>query len=146
MQVDPNKVSAGILRFIGMCNYLSAFSPNLSAVVKPIRMQTQEGAKFIWSKVQQDAFDKAKQIISSAPVLMFYNIHKPAILQVDASDDGLGGALLQPNTEGKLQPVAFTSCSLNPTEQRYSQIEKECLTICSCFQKFDQWLYGKTGI
>ena len=120
MQVDPNKVSAGILRFIGMCNYLSAFSPNLSAVVKPIRMQTQEGAKLIWSKVLQDAFDKAKQIISSAPVLMFYNIHKPAILQVDASDDGLGGALLQPNTEGKLQPVAFTSCSLNPTEQRYS--------------------------
>ena len=27
MQADPNKVSAGILRLIGMCNYLSAFTP-----------------------------------------------------------------------------------------------------------------------
>ena len=96
--------------------------------------------------MQQDDFDKATQIISSAPVLMFYEIHRPAILQVDASDDGFGGALLQQNTEGKLQPVAFTSCSLNPTEQRYSQIEKECLAICSCFQKFDHWLHGKTDI
>ena len=35
---------------------------------------------------------------------------------------------------------------MNPTEQRYSQIKKECLAICNCFEKFDQWLYGKTDI
>ena len=35
---------------------------------------------------------------------------------------------------------------MSPTEQRYSQIEKECLAICNCFQKFDQWLYGKADI
>ena len=35
---------------------------------------------------------------------------------------------------------------MNPTEQRYSQFEKECLAICNCFEKFDQWLYGKTDI
>ena len=33
-----------------------------------------------------------------------------------------------------------------PTEQRYCQIEKECLAICNCFHEFDQWLYGKCGI
>ena len=32
---------------------------------------------------------------------------------------------------------------MNPAEQRYFQIEKECLAICNCFKKFDQWLYGK---
>ena len=35
---------------------------------------------------------------------------------------------------------------MSPTEQCYSQIEKECLAICNCFQKFDQWLYGKSDI
>ena len=35
---------------------------------------------------------------------------------------------------------------MSPTEQRYSQLEKECLAICNCFQKFDQWLYGKSDI
>jgi len=28
----------------------------------------------------------------------------------------------------------------------YSQIEKECLAICNCFSKFDDWLYGKSNI
>ena len=67
----------------------------------------------------------------------------PPQSQTDASDNAVGGALLQPNNDGKLQPVAFMSSSMNPTEQRYSQIEKECLAICNCFQRFDQWLYGK---
>lgn len=90
---------------------------------------------------QEKAFNKAKQPISSAP-----DLQKPVVLQTDASDDTDGGALLQPNNEGKLQPVAFTSLSMNPMEQRYSQLQKECLAVCNCFQKFDQWLYGKPDI
>ena len=101
---------------------------------------------FIWSKVQESAFSKAEQLISSAPVLAYYDLHKPVVLQTDASDYDLGGAPLQPNDIGKLQPVAFTSSSMSPTEQRYSQIEKECLAICNCFQKFDQWPYGKSDV
>ena len=62
---------------------------------------------------------------------------KPVVLQVDASESGVVGALLQPNTDNKLQPVAFTSSSIS---------EKECLAICNCFHKFDQLLYGKQDI
>ena len=145
MEKPRNK--AAVLRFIGMCNYLSEYCPNLSSIIKPLRMLTQDGSEHIWSEVQEQAFNEAKRIISSAPTLTFYDIHRPVVLQVDASDEGLGGALLQPNSkDGKLQPVAYTSCSLSPTEQRYSQIEKECLAICNCFEKFDHWLYGKSDL
>ena len=58
----------------------------------------------------------------------------------------MGGTLLQPSSEGHLQPVAYTSNSLNKTEQCYSQIEKECLAICNAFGKFDPWLYCKSDI
>lgn len=76
------------------------------------------------------------------------------ILQVDASDYGLGAALLQPSKphsgttldESSLQPIAYSSKSLTPTEQRYAQIEKECLAIVEAFNKFDQWLLGKSHI
>ena len=157
MKPDPEKVAAitqmptpenkaALLRVIGMVNYLSPFCPNLSTAIQPLRTLTQEAVPFIWSEAHDKALTKAKQLISSAPVLAYYDLHKPVVLQTDASDYGLGGALLQPNDDGKLQPVAFTSSSLNPTEQRYSQIEKECLAICNCFQKFDHWLYGKTDI
>ena len=122
---------------------------------------------------QEKAFNKAKQLISSAPVLAYYDLQKPVVLQTDASDntDGGallqssnegklqpvvlqtdasdntdGGALLQSSNEGKLQPVAFTYLSMNHMEQHYSQIQKECLAICNCFQTFDLWLYRKPDI
>ena len=145
-QMQPPENKAPLLRFIGMVNYLSPFCTNLSSVIQPLRIFTQETVPFIWSKVQDGAFNKAKQLISSGPVLSYYDLDKPVVLQTDASDYALGGALLQPNNKGKLQPVAFTSSSMSPTEQRYSQIEKECLAICNCFQKFDQWPYGKSDI
>ena len=90
---------------------------------------------------QEKAFNKAKQQISSAP-----DLQKPVVLETDASDNTDSGALLQPSNEGKLQPVAFTSLSMNSMEQCYSQIQKECLAVCNCFQKFDRWLYGKPDI
>ena len=157
MKPDPDKVVAitqmptpqnkpALLRFIGMVNYLSPFCPNLSSVIQPLRVLTQDAVPFSWSMAQEKAFNKAKQLISSAPILAYYDLRKPVVLQTDASDNAVGGAILQPSDDCKLQPIAFTSSSMNPTKQRYSQIEKECLAICNCFQKFDQWLYGKPDI
>ena len=78
----------------------------------------------------------------------------PVIFQVDASDYSLGAALLQPSKhhnsstldESCLQPVAYSSKSSTPTKQHYMQIEKECLTIVEAFNKFDQWLLGKSDV
>ena len=74
------------------------------------------------------------------------------VLQVDASEYGLGAALLQPATHSAnstdilWQPVAYSSSSLSPTEQRYAQIEKETLAIVHAFHKFDQLLSCKADV
>ncbi len=145
-EMTPPKDKAALQRFIGMINYLSPYCENLSTVIQPLRALVREGMSFDWSSTHQTAFDKAKNLITCAPTLLYYDPSKPVLLQVDASEKGLGGALMQPNTTGDYQPVAFTSCSLTETEQRYSQIEKECLAICNGLNKFDQWLYGKHDI
>ena len=129
-----------------MLTYLSPFCPNLSSVLQPLRQLLQEDQMFIWSETQQTAFETSKELISQAPVLTYFDTQKPVILQVDASSHGLGGALLQPDEQGKLKPVAYTSCSLSSAEQNYAQIEKECLAICQAMSKWDFWLYGNKQI
>ena len=157
VRADPDKIKAitgmkaptdkaGVRRFIGMINFLSPYCDNLSSVIKPLTRLTKKDMSFIWSEDQEKAFNEVKRLITEAPVLQYFDLEKPVIVQVDASKSGLGGALMQPNDEGLLQPVSYTSCSLNNSEKSYSQIEKECLAICNTFIKYDQWLYGKRDI
>lgn len=153
-QPDPNKVKAitemppptdkqGVLRFCGMVNYLNNFSPHLSQTIQPLFALTKEDHAFLWSPSHQTAFVAAKQLIAQAPCLAFFDARKHTTLQVDASQGGLGAVLLQPSDTGALQPVAFTSCKMRPNEEKWAQIEKECLAIVSACDKWDQWIFGQ---
>ena len=128
----------GVQRFLGMCNYLSRFTPNLAEIVKPLTELTHVNAVWSWSSQHDKAFKTAKSLIANATTLKFFDVNKPGVLQVDASDTGLGGVLLQDG-----QPVAFTSSTLSATEVNYAPIEKECLAIKVACKKFYQYLYGK---
>ena len=129
---------AGVQRFLGMCQYMSKFCHNLSETVLPLRDLTREDSVFLWSASHEKAFNSAKNLIASTTALRYYDSNLPVTLQVDASD---GWRLLQ---EGK--PVCFTSHTLNSTESNYTQIEKECLAILSCMDKWHYHLYGKYDV
>lgn len=62
------------------------------------------------------------------PVLKSPDFQQPFILQTDASELGVGAALLQGEPDN-LQPALYISRNLNKHEERYSVVEKECLAI-----------------
>ena len=143
---------AATRRFLGIITYLSKFCPNLSEVVRPLRDLTHIKQDFLWAEQHSKAFSQAKELVSKAPCLRYFDVDAPVILQVDASEHRLGATLLQPATDtngsrnAQWQPVAYSSSSLSPTEQRYAQIEKETLAIVHAFHKFDQLLFGKSDV
>ena len=61
-----------------------------------------------------------KEFLSKQPVLTYFDVTKPVTITCDASQSGLGAAIMQEN-----KPVAFASRVLTDTETRYTQIEKE---------------------
>lgn len=149
LKPDPEKVKAieqmpnpenkeGIQRLIGSLNFLRSYIPNVSTVTQPIRELLKADAAWNWGPEQNEAMDRIKQILTSAPVLKYYDVNKDIILQTDASQSGLGAVLLQ---EG--QPVAYASRALTETEQRYPQIDKELLAIVYGCEKFHTYTYGK---
>jgi len=62
-------------------------------------------------------------------------------LQCDASQSGLGAALLQGG-----QPVAYTSRVLTLTETRYAQIDKELFDIVFACDYFEAYIYGRESV
>ena len=84
------------------------------------------------------AFEDLKRSITTTPVLRYYNLKEEVTLQCDASQTGLGAALLQNG-----QPVAYYSRALTDAETRYAQIEKELLAIVFACDRFDAYTFGR---
>ena len=129
----------GVHRIHGFVNYLVKFLLKLSDVIEPIRQLTRKDVPWNWSELQENAFQEMKSLVKKAPVLAYFDNEKTVHIQCDASERGLGAALLQ---NGK--PVSFASRALPDTETRYAQIEKELLAIVFSCEKFDHFTFGRT--
>ena len=124
--------------FLGMCNFLSKFSPRMAENSEPLHHMTCNGVPFIWGPEHTEAFQLLKKEISIAPILRYYNLKKPVVLQMDACTKGLGAVLLQDG-----YPVYFASKSLTTAQQNYVAIELEALSVLWAVQKFHHYSYER---
>ena len=149
LAADPGKVQAILemprpsskedVRVLqGTVGYLSRFLPHLSDAMEPLRQLTHEGVNFKWGDEQERALQAVKSLVTQSPILGYYNPKEELVLQADASNKGLGAALLQ-----KGRPIAYKSRALTQAETRYASIEKEMLAVTWGLEKFHQYTYGR---
>ena len=74
-------------------NYLAKFLPHLAEVLEPIQQLTRREVNWQWQHDHDAAFDKVRQLVTTAPLLKFYNPQDELTSQRDASGKGLGAAL-----------------------------------------------------
>ena len=117
IKVPPPESKQDLRRLLGMVNHLSQYIPNMSEITAPLRCLLKKDVQWSWHDEHRKSLERIQQVLTSNPVLQFYDINKHVILQVDASQGGLGECLIQAG-----HPVLYASRSLTVAEQRYAQI------------------------
>ena len=148
MEVDPKKVQAisemkppmnktELQSFLGMVNYLKRYSCKLTEITGPLRNLVKADSIWSWESSQQEAFEAVKAEVTKTPVLAYFDRDKEHSIQADASMKGLGAVLLQNG-----RPVIYISRSLTPTEQNYSNIERELLGVVFAVERLHRFIFG----
>ena len=84
-----------VQRLLGMVNFVAKFAPQVSEVAAPLRELIKKNISFHWLDIHDKAFPDLKSILIDSQALRYYDVTKPVTLQVDASQHGLGAALIQ---------------------------------------------------
>ena len=79
--------------------------------------------------------------MATAPILHLPDFGGQFIVMIDASDVAIG-AILEQDFGSGLQPIAFSSRKLNPTEIRYSAYERELLGIVWAIGQWKHYFQG----
>lgn len=131
-------------RFLGFANFYRRFIRNFSTVVAPLTSMVKRGTHQLqWSEPTHNAFQTLKQRFSNVPILCPPDPSLPFIVEVDASNTGIGAILSQrPDPATKLHPCAFYSRKLNSAERNYSVGDRELLAMKAAFEEWRHWLEG----
>uniref|UniRef100_A0A3B3IF94 Gypsy retrotransposon integrase-like protein 1 n=1 Tax=Oryzias latipes TaxID=8090 RepID=A0A3B3IF94_ORYLA len=172
VSTDPGKVEAvanweppttvfQLRSFIGFASYYRRFVEGFAKLAAPlhrlvaelegnkVRKKSARGLTNHWTEECQRSFEALKAKLTTTPVLAYADFSRPFILEVDASNGGLGAVLSQ-EQEGKVRPIAYASRGLRPTERNpvnYSSMRLEFLALkWAVAEKFREYLLGQKCI
>uniref|UniRef100_A0A8C6UZW3 Gypsy retrotransposon integrase-like protein 1 n=5 Tax=Neogobius melanostomus TaxID=47308 RepID=A0A8C6UZW3_9GOBI len=154
--MDPTKIAAvkewpspssrkELQRFLGFANFYRRFIRNYSNLASPLTALTSTVVPFVWSAEAELAFEELKHRFTSAPVLMQPNPELQFVVEVDASNSGVGAVLSQRcPSDQKLHPCAYFSRKLSVAERNYDIGNRELLAIKLALEEWRHWLEGST--
>ena len=147
IRVDPAKIEAvvswksprnvtEVRSFLGLAGYYRIFIQGFSIIASSLITLLRKGVKFEWDDKCQSSFERLKEILVEALMLIQPTSGRDYIMYSDASRIGLGCVLMQ---DGKV--VAYASKQLKLHEQNYPTHNLELATIVFALKIWRHYLY-----
>ena len=128
--------------FLGILNHYGKFIPFLADLSAPLNRLLRKYTPFHWSAECEDSFKRIKEVLTSTEVLAHFDPKVLLGLACDASTIGIGAVLYHRYEDDTERPIAYASKTLTKTEQNYSQIKREALSLVYGVKKFHQYIFG----
>jgi len=131
-----------VKRFLGLCGFIRRFIPHYAEIALPVSELLKEQTPYVWTQVQEDAFQKLKKMLSDKPVLQLFSPDAHTELHCDASSIGLSGMLLQKGEDKLLHLIHAVSKKKTPAERNYHSSKQELMAVVWSMTKLRPYLIG----
>jgi predicted aspartyl protease/transposase InsO family protein len=128
--------------FLGTCSYYRRFIVGFADLAAPLHVLQRKHVPFEWTSKQEEAFNRLKEKLISAPVLGMPMDDGLFYLDSDASEFALGAVLSQIQN-GSEVVIAYASRVLSKAERNYDVTKKELLGAVNGLKSFKQYLMGR---
>lgn len=133
-------------RFMGMVNFYHRNLPNAALVQAPLnayftKSRKNDKTEIIWSTEAEQAFEKTKEDLANATLLVHPRAGAELRLLTDASDVAAGAVIEQMSADNTCwEPLAFFSQKFSPSQQKYSAYDRELTAIYQAIKYFSYLL------
>jgi hypothetical protein len=146
--MDPAKVEAimewplptnipELRSFMGLVGYYRWFVEGFLKIANPITELQNKNKRFVWTKKCAVAFQRLKELLTTAPILKVPDMDADFLVCTDASKEGLGRVLMQDR-----QVIAYISRKLRRHEENYAMHDLELLAMVYALKVWRHYLVG----
>ncbi|CAN6585834.1 unnamed protein product [Malus baccata var. baccata] len=141
VKLPPPTSVKNVRSFLGHAGFYRRFINDFSKISRHLCNLLAKDACFDFNADCHDAFNKLKNLLTSAPIITAPDWTLPFELMCDASDYAVGVVLGQ--RRDKLPYVIYyASRTLNDAQLNYATTEKELLAVVFALEKFRSYLIG----
>ena len=130
--------------FLGFIGFYRSFVDNFSELAVPLTsLLRKESAELIpWTAETKNSFNKLREALQKAPVLISPNFAERFFVLVDSSMFATGGVLCQ-KSKGVLHPIMFVGKKFSLSETKLAALEREALGMMIVLIKLRYYLIGR---
>lgn len=127
-----------IRSFLGLAGYYRRFVKDFSRLAAPMTRLIRKGVRFEWDDRCEEAFEKLKTLLTTAPILIIPERGIGYAVYCDASMEELGCVLMQLE-----KVIAYASRQLKVHEKNYPTHDLELNAVVFALKIWRHYLYGE---
>ncbi|CAN6712533.1 unnamed protein product [Malus baccata var. baccata] len=134
----PTSVKS-VRSFLGHAGFYLKFMKDFSKISHPLGNLLAKYATFDFDAACHEAFNKLKDLLTSAPIITALNWALSFELMCNDSDYAMGVVLGQ-RSDKLPHVIYYASCTLHYAQLNYATMEKELLVVVFALEKFRSYL------
>ena len=142
-KLQPPTNKKKIQEFLGMLNFLSKYVSKMQLYLRPFYNILRQQNKFEWNTEHQARFEEIKKLLTEQISNTIPDPNQPFYAMCDASNFGIGAALLQShNGTNKMNLISSNSRLFTQAELRLSTLMRECTAIIYTLTEYEFLILG----